>query len=180
MPNWCENSLTVRGPKKALDAFKETLNTAGEDGEKTVFSFHQTVPQPKDILKGNVTMEAMAEAQEKGVDNWYNWNITNWGTKWDACEADVDVEAKKVNIHFQTAWSPPKEWMVAASKKFPELTFELACCECGGNYFGTISVLNGVLDEDINEIPDNATNDEGEPKGVLKRFLNKHGIGMGG
>lgn len=180
MPNWCENSLTIRGPKKALDAFKETLNTVDAHGEKTEFSFHQTVPQPDNILKGNISMEAMAEGQAKGQDNWYNWNITNWGTKWDASDPDVVVDDKKVTITFQTAWAPPKEWMASASKKFPELTFEIACCECGAAYFGTICAINGEVDENINQFSSRATNKEGEPIGPLKKFLEKHGIGMGG
>jgi hypothetical protein len=167
MPNWCECSLTVRGPKAALDTFKATLNTKEKDekGEEfdVPFAFNQTVPRPK-------------EEEE----NWYSWNIANWGTKWDACDPVVDEDDKKVNIHFQTAWAPPKEWMVTVSKKFPELTFEVACCECGMDYHGIITVINGEVDEDLNPLPKNWGNGDGEPKGKLKKFLEKHGIGVGG
>ena len=38
-----------------------------------------------------------------GADTWYEWCIENWGTKWNACESDLQGNV----MYFDTAWSCP-------------------------------------------------------------------------
>jgi hypothetical protein len=111
MPNWCCNYLEVTGPKKALDAFKATINTKDHDGEVCEFSFSQTVPPPANMLRGDLTLEDEKRAREAGIPTWYEWQRENWGCKWDACEASVDVSEKEVCVNFDTPWGPPVAWM---------------------------------------------------------------------
>jgi hypothetical protein len=174
MPNWCSNALIVKGPKKDLDAFKATLNTVGASGEKELFCFHQTVPQPADIIKGNV---AFGETRP----NWYTWNSANWGTKWSACEARVVESAKSVKIWFDTAWAPPLAWLKSFGEKFPTLTVEMAYCECGMAFYGVAEVVKGEFSDDGGQsFADNDTDEDGEAQGDLAKHLNKYGLGMGG
>ena len=54
--------------------------------------------------------------------NWYGWNIENWGTKWDAYEVEVETNSEtEVLYRFVTAWSPPREVFDAIAKQFPNL-----------------------------------------------------------
>lgn len=86
MPNWVWNRIAITGEKEHLDALEKKL-----ENEHTVFDFNAIIPRPSD--------------QD---DDWYNWNINNWGTKWDACDAEKDREDDEhLTFRFNTAWSPP-------------------------------------------------------------------------
>lgn len=48
-----------------------------------------------------------AELVEKyGLDNWYDWNVHNWGTKWGMYHAEVYNDGKTCEVRYTTAWSP--------------------------------------------------------------------------
>jgi hypothetical protein len=181
MPNWCSNALVVKGPKKDLDAFKATLNQKDVDGNEVPFSFAQTVPPPANMIRDSLSMEQMAEAKAKGIPTWYDWQSMNWGCKWDACEANVQINPKSVKIWFDTPWSPPLGWFSHFAAKFPNLTAELAYNECGMSFYGLATAENGEMSDDGGTTyPSNATDDDGNPKGCLKKHMNKYGLGMGG
>lgn len=100
MPNWCQNILTISGPVEDVDRFMETAKSPVDN---TDLSFGMLMPIP-----------------DEQQDNWYNWCITNWGTKWDvdAVITDETITAsdnipygtrKSVTYRFSSAWSPPIE-----------------------------------------------------------------------
>ena len=46
-------------------------------------------------------------------NSWYNWNIRNWGTKWETQTEDGcinDQTDESITVCFDTAWSPPIEF----------------------------------------------------------------------
>lgn len=99
-------------------------------------------------------------------DWWYNWNVANWGTKWNCAEVwhdrddDKPVEGK-TSYNFDTAWSPAEPVVAALAKKFPTLTITHRYCEGGMGYAGQVVYLNGeVVSNDIYEqqegLPDEA------------------------
>ena len=112
MPNWCNNfvELTHDDPKMIDRAVKAADSL-----------FNEFVPCPKELLDEELTTsygdeakqaaaDAKREAAKKkyGYQSWYDWNIANWGTKWDACEVSVQANsANSVSLSFDTAWSPP-------------------------------------------------------------------------
>lgn len=61
--------------------------------------------------------------EEFGADNWYNWQVSNWGTKWNAY-SQSHSEGDNV-ITFDTAWSTPYNAMAHLSAKYPELKFSV-------------------------------------------------------
>lgn len=181
MPNWCSNALVVKGPKKDLDAFKATLNQKDEKGEVTPFSFAQTVPPPANLFRGNLGEAERKECEAKGIPTWYDWQSENWGCKWDACEANVTILPKSIKVWFDTPWAPPLAWFANFAAKFPNLTAELAYNECGMGFYGVATAEKGEMSDDGgNTYPDGCTDEDGNPKGVLKKHMNKYGIGMGG
>ena len=116
MPNWVSNGLTIKGTESELTEFSKILKYTREGKtDADILSFHSTVPLP-----------------ESESENWYNWQIANWGTKWDACEIEGEglpfrkYEHSKeflLGYGFNTAWSMPSEWLVTTSKAYPSLTF---------------------------------------------------------
>jgi hypothetical protein len=181
MPNWCSNALVVKGPKKDLDAFKATLNQKDVDGIEVPFSFAQTVPPPANLFRGNLGDAERKECEAKGIPNWYDWQSANWGVKWDCCEANVSIAPKSVKVWFDTPWAPPLAWFSNFAAKFPNLTAELAYNECGMAYYGVAEASEGtVSDNGGDKYEDGDTDEDGNPKGALKKHVNKYGLGMGG
>ena len=90
-----------------------------------------------------------------GCADWYSWCVENWGTKWgayDYCEwivADGDNGNSTASIGFCTAWSPPFQFFIAASAKFPTLTFDLEFADEGGCFVGESSFADGDITEDV-------------------------------
>lgn len=95
------------------DEFKIEPNELGE------VDFNILVPKPNNIYNGNIGLE---EDKKHGKNNWHDWNIANWGTKWNAYESVVArYSEEKVEIAFLTAWCFPKAWF----NKFVEKAIEL-------------------------------------------------------
>lgn len=134
MPNWCACSLRVVGDEKHLQVFYTTLNGPNGNGTNTLFSFYHTVPSPK----------------VEGFDR-YTWRRANWGTKWDACDVKLITQTTtEFLIQFDTAWSPPFDWLRSVSCMFPELLFRLAYCEAGMQLYGTHTYYK--IEEEIRTI----------------------------
>ena len=153
MPNWCWNHLEVTGDEKQLQEFVEKSTTNLEKDKE--FSFNGTHPQPEDlnITKGTQTQDekeqAMLNKAKYGYTDWYDWRCDNWGTKWDACESyinhnDIDF----FSVTFDTAWSPPIEWIKYIMKDFPDLRFSLEYDEPGCAFGGNLQAQYKLIWED--------------------------------
>lgn len=142
MPNWCSNNIRVSGPDAALNEFAEWL----DDGKNL---FGKILPTPKELadaqspFKGTKE-EGAALAAKYGVNNWYDWNIHNWGTKWDV-EADVQQNDGEIGLTFDSAWSPPQRAIALLAEKFNDLSFHHAYLEEGMCFVGYDDYEGGVL-----------------------------------
>ena len=62
--------------------------------------------------------------QSTGITDqrWYDWRLQNWDTKWDAYDVSVDGDdPDKLEVEFDTAWSPPEAVCNAIRDKYPDL-----------------------------------------------------------
>jgi hypothetical protein len=59
--------------------------------------------------------------EETGFIYWYDWNIENWGTKWNAY--DFDYETPKNILVWRTAWSDVRGLIKKLSLKFANIEF---------------------------------------------------------
>lgn len=73
---------------------------------------------------------------EFGADNWYDWNIVHFGTKWDSGGVDFEKEADYFTIAFDTAWSPPSSFLIKLQQKFPDLDIRMTFTVEGSNDCG--------------------------------------------
>jgi len=87
MPNWCYTTLKVNGSKEQIKEFSSLVSRAIENDNSLC---NEIIPRP--------------EAEE---ENWYHWNLTNWGSKWDTTDISFLYEDDtQLNLSFATAWSP--------------------------------------------------------------------------
>ena len=115
MPNWCLNNVQITHDDPAklyelLDAYKR-----GELMEH----FLPTPRDPEDPTK----LLGVGTPMTIGGNDWYNWRVANWGTKWDVGGEDAffqlffsndnDVSSdhpEGIVLSFDSAWSPPIEF----------------------------------------------------------------------
>jgi len=121
MPNYCYNDLDISGSPEDLRIFKRENHGSDEK-----LSFEKSVPRPT-------------------YANWYTWNVTNWGTKWDAMSVDfTELNEGKINYNFDTAWSPPNSWLAKVAAKYPKLSFHLVSVEPGCDFRWEYKYINGT------------------------------------
>jgi hypothetical protein len=105
------------------DAQNDILNKVLSKG---FVDFNVLVPAPLNIWQGGLGAKEKTAFKEK---NWYDWNMANWGTKWNAYgEEERGVKnvihtEDTLTLIFQTAWSPPRMWICALFNA-TELPFE--------------------------------------------------------
>jgi len=137
-----------------------------------VFAFHniwnhrqeniddlEYVKQPQSSKLSTDNQEWWKDMQEiaKTDNSWYNWNVRNWGTKWDvAVSSDNEYpdtymegpvengENSVVYYNFNTAWSPPMPAMEKLSAQYPSLLFTLSYEEETG-WGGECKFLRGEM-----------------------------------
>ena len=173
MPNWCENTLEIKGEEEDMKEFYDFFG--GQDKLQENFCFNNiiTLPQELDgtrspstivsqedydsytelekkhdiknienvrklvedgtlteeerelVWKEGITQEMSDKlVSEYGYDNWYDWQVHHWGTKWDIrgdCGNDV-IDDDHCTFIFQTAWSPPEPIVKKLQEMFPDLS----------------------------------------------------------
>ncbi len=137
MPNWCNNGITIKHKDPAM--IDRVIK--GKDG--LLMEFCPTPQELVDTVAGFMGEDKQAahEAQQRaniekyGYKDWYDWNVANWGTKWDisldSCER---TDPNTVEASFDSAWAPP----VNAYEKLCAMGFEIKAyynepgmCFCG-------------------------------------------------
>ena len=104
MPNWCNNTITLTGPKEKITKIYEK---AKEDNAL----LQQLYPMPTQ-LEGTTSpapKEGKVQPLVDGHDNWYDWRVDNWSTKWDVDMDGLELSDDGTTITgwFDSAWSPP-------------------------------------------------------------------------
>ena len=104
MPNWCNNTITLTGPKEKITAI---YAKAKEDNAL----LQQLKPMPE-ALEGTTSpspTEGKVQPLVDGFDNWYDWRVQNWGSKWDVDADNLELSEDGTTIEgwFDSAWAPP-------------------------------------------------------------------------
>jgi len=80
--------------------------------------------------------------------NWYQWNVANWGTKWGASEVYTEDKENRIAGHagynFDTAWSPAEPVIAVLAAKYPTLDIAHRYCEGGMGYAGEVLYSGGL------------------------------------
>ena len=104
MPNWCYNNVTLRANNVGNRALLKEVADAANSGKEI---FNLLRPMPDNIFQGNL---GMAEREQQGENNWYDWSVAHWGTKWDTDAQNVfyDGETLTLDLYDAAAVSGPK------------------------------------------------------------------------
>lgn len=150
----------VKGDKSVFDFNKiipcpESIEKAVESSDVHEAAIKWMKETPCDITdneglekllrKGSVFK---AEHVRTGINNllrfkiygWYDWKCKFWGTKWNACDPNIDDYG---NIIFETAWSAPVPIYKALSQRFPEVEFNIVYADEDTGYNCGIIVAKG-------------------------------------
>ena len=147
MPNYCNNVVEIRGPQAQVKALVDHR-----------LDFQKIYPYPKDldIVAGRsgaddspeqIQLVAAEESNLKkyGYKNWYDWCVSEWGTKWNAggsdnadmqIDFDEDGDDSIALFQFDTAWAPALGVMQKLMDTHPELSIECRYHEPGVGFFG--------------------------------------------
>jgi hypothetical protein len=181
MPNWCFNGLTIEGSPDEINKlvaqmnqpFKkvhDNWNPETKEMQKKlytypnpVFAFHNIFNHTQDGVSDEVYCGQpprdipIEEQMQFKTNDWYSWNVRNWGTKWDVAVSPEDkypdtyVEGPTPNgenlvvyYNLNTAWSPPMEAISKLSSQYPSLLFTLSYEEETG-WGGECEFLRGEM-----------------------------------
>ena len=117
MPNWCNNSVEIYHEDPAM------IERAAKALQVGQF-LHEFIPCPAELTEAvanGQTNEAMVA--KHGYSSWYDFNIANWGTKWDVGGDDgvLNDFDGGIIVGFDSAWAPP----IQAYEKLEELGFKI-------------------------------------------------------
>lgn len=122
MPEKIKNTVSPSSSAKDVKWMNEDKVAA--ERESKISDVLGTEPSIVLIPCENNTPEKCKELiKEYGTDNWYDWNVSNYGTKWDveSLAHDIDMSDDEFITLFDTAWSPPSTFLGKLQDKFPEL-----------------------------------------------------------
>ena len=124
MPNHCANRIEIQGEAKDVKKVKKFLQ-----GEDTCFDFNNILPMPKELENTLVPVPDPKSFKNRrlrklhNVDNWYDWRILHWGTKWNSYDGEIDDKNDEYIVYrFDTAWSPPTPVIEALREKFKDIS----------------------------------------------------------
>lgn len=121
MPNHITNRIKLSGEDADVHKLIEEIKN-DEFGLGTI-DFEKVISMPDNIYRGSI-----GEAEEKlyGKNNWYDWSLANWGTKWNAYGyyEGEDYSCNKDSLRFLSAWSAPHPVIQKLSEMFPCVKIE--------------------------------------------------------
>ena len=152
MPNWCNNTLIISHPDRAM--MKRVVKAYNQNRLLDEF-----IPIPLELKEGAMNIDELRKTRnweykkeldamrEKlnikyfGYKDWYDYCVSEWGTKWDVGHGDgygtkllKDIDKNTIHLGFSSAWSPP----IRAYQKMIEMGFSIrayyyegGCCYCG-------------------------------------------------
>ena len=132
MPNWCENRVSFYSDNtEEISKLKEIFNS------DNVFQKIKPAPDWKNTPREDGALPIKREVKNsdgqivyttydfpdgKNDDRWYDWNVNNWGTKWDIDGGISDGDDDYCfDICFETAWAPPEGIYYELRDKYPDV-----------------------------------------------------------
>jgi len=114
MPNWCNNSINISGSTETIKTLWDEANKEGSG----LLNAMKPMPKELDGTTSPTPQEGQAgykgpQPKIDGFDNWYDWRVSNWGTKWDIDPSegleftDNGDGTAQISGWFESAWAPP-------------------------------------------------------------------------
>lgn len=126
MPEKIKNTISPSSSALGRKWMNENLST--KRNEKLSDLLNEDENHPDLIpVENNSPEKCKALKEEFGADNWYDWNLHKYGTKWDveSLVSDSVKDDELFECQFDTAWSPPSNFLANLQLKFPNLDLKL-------------------------------------------------------
>ena len=163
MPNHVTNRIIATGKAKDVAAFQDLMVVPHDiPWENPSFDFNRIIPRPPILDKvvsparkgenGRTLLYEDAalfsgqreatEEEQKELDallpyqDWYDWSVSNWGTKWNSYSFTEVDDIAQYEFKFDTAWSTPAPVMDELAQRFPHLKFDVAWFDEGWCHAG--------------------------------------------
>jgi len=137
VPNWVYNTVKITGSESELAKFRKQASEPYESRhQRTKYNEHTKQWElvaggeivEGDLLFWNFIKPDNLDEYYEG-SNWYDWNVDNWGTKWEAGSTEQYYGDGALMYQFETAWSPPEQVLTEIVRQYPGLTFDIKCVE---------------------------------------------------
>lgn len=152
MPNWCNNSIEIVGPREKIRALWAQAQKDQEQGGGLLRGLR---PEP----------EYGDEEDNQTMPNWWNWRVENWGTKWEISNEGLEFEEDqdgnfdngtgkpyaRIIGWFDSAWAPPVDACAFYSDANPDVRITLDYHEPGMCFVGRFTAEDGVTNDDYME-----------------------------
>lgn len=147
MPNWVYNNLSIaptyehKDNPEAIADVERLISQVGATYTIRAASYASGTFEVRDVEVTDPGLSFWNIVRPEGEDSkkyeesigasgampfWYDWNVENWGTKWDASDVSQTFhEEGKVEYSFSTPWSAPLPALVALSAQYPRLEISL-------------------------------------------------------
>jgi hypothetical protein len=154
MPNWVYNNMTVKGERVDLIAFRDKASVKAPTGisddgvldysssdDEALWFWNFKEPENKQAYFGASDYkpegyetwdlnQKLAHDMKASSDGWYDWNVREWGCKWDASDVSLQdySQEKEQYLHysFSTPWSVAEGAFIAMVEQHPELEFDFS------------------------------------------------------
>lgn len=119
MPNHIKNVVEFEGDALKVKEIKQFMGNTPD--------FNKLIPMPTELDGTKSPSDLPADVSKElcrkyGADNWYDWRLEHWDTKWNAYQLDEDrLESDSGKCVFYTAWSMPMKIALALSLRFPDV-----------------------------------------------------------
>lgn len=129
-PEWLRANSEFKGDFGTFKTHKS------EDGSNTRVEFKPS-PEYETYLECNF-----------GAKDWYNWNLSNYGVKWDvnAEISEDNLNPDSFHFSFDSAWGSPTEFFEHLAGEYG-LEYELRYIESGCAFAGIVSYREGKREE---------------------------------
>jgi hypothetical protein len=155
MPDKIKNTISPSSSALGVRWINENKSTKRNDKINDIL---ETDDVDSDLIPcENNSPEKCKVLKEKfGAENWYDWNIMTYGTKWDFESENVNKSDISFNCYFETAWSPPSIFLFNLQNKFPKLdirlTYELEGSDECGVFYTDRSEKNPTISHESSEV----------------------------
>lgn len=135
MPNWCSNTLEIRGEADAVTKFKRDQEAIPKEWEGEDF---------REMEHPLTFCHSVWDEEFAATNAWsYEWCCKNWGTKWGPCDTMLSDFPGGMHYTFNTAWSPPLAWLTKVAGDYPHLRFVLGSVETGCDFLTVYGFAGG-------------------------------------
>jgi len=139
MPNICSYNVEFHGDPEVIEeldnAFRVPPTEIDPHDEYRDYDLTRVKPCPEDlqitstyfdigVVQEDPEQEALRQQyitnlEIYGHKDWYDWCVSNWGTKWPPSVHSIDGSKDHLSIRGDSAWAPPSALIAFITAQYP-------------------------------------------------------------